>query len=192
MDSTVPSVDSDQSTFHPNAYRSVEYSWDSYLFVETGLDPCLSVETSPDFYQMMEASPSPYWSVETSPASYQSRETNPDSYWSVETSSYPYWSVESSPASCQSAVSSRSRGCDQWLGIEVLDIISEDWNTWFGTLCVLLWLMYLILLWKLNLYVLSLRHVLDFSAGEEKSIKKPLFRGVLVCRWPHIPDYHKV
>ncbi|KAM4561414.1 uncharacterized protein ccdc141 [Fundulus diaphanus] len=35
---------------------------------------------------------------------------------------------------------------DKWLVLEALDVIMEDWNTWFGTLCVLLWLLYLILL----------------------------------------------
>lgn len=35
---------------------------------------------------------------------------------------------------------------DKWLVAEVFDIISEDWQTWFGTLCVLLWLLYLIVL----------------------------------------------
>ncbi len=35
---------------------------------------------------------------------------------------------------------------DKWLLAEVFDIISADWQTWFGTLCVLLWLLYLIVL----------------------------------------------
>ncbi|XP_029283232.1 flocculation protein FLO11 isoform X2 [Cottoperca gobio] len=35
---------------------------------------------------------------------------------------------------------------DTWLVAEVFDIISVDWQTWFGTLCVLMWLLYLILL----------------------------------------------
>lgn len=35
---------------------------------------------------------------------------------------------------------------DTWLVAEVFDIISADWQTWFGTLCVLLWLLYLIVL----------------------------------------------
>uniref|UniRef100_UPI0037E93A2C uncharacterized protein ccdc141 n=1 Tax=Semicossyphus pulcher TaxID=241346 RepID=UPI0037E93A2C len=35
---------------------------------------------------------------------------------------------------------------DKWLVTEVLDIINVDWQTWFGTLCVLLWLLYLIIL----------------------------------------------
>ncbi|KAM9346895.1 uncharacterized protein ccdc141 [Symphorus nematophorus] len=35
---------------------------------------------------------------------------------------------------------------DKWLVAEVFDIISVDWQTWFGTLCVLLWLIYLIVL----------------------------------------------
>lgn len=35
---------------------------------------------------------------------------------------------------------------DKWLVAEVFDIISVDWQTWFGTLCVLLWLICLILL----------------------------------------------
>ncbi|XP_069388735.1 coiled-coil domain-containing protein 141 isoform X3 [Paralichthys olivaceus] len=34
----------------------------------------------------------------------------------------------------------------QWLVAEVFDLFSVDWQTWFGTLCVLLWLLYLILL----------------------------------------------
>ncbi|XP_035532529.1 uncharacterized protein ccdc141 [Morone saxatilis] len=37
-------------------------------------------------------------------------------------------------------------GGDKWLVAEVFDIISADWQTWFGTLCVLLWLLYLIVL----------------------------------------------
>ncbi|XP_041663032.1 uncharacterized protein ccdc141 [Cheilinus undulatus] len=39
-----------------------------------------------------------------------------------------------------------SSGGERWLVTEVLNIISVDWLTWFGTLCVLLWLLYLILL----------------------------------------------
>ncbi|XP_016517765.1 uncharacterized protein ccdc141 isoform X2 [Poecilia formosa] len=40
-----------------------------------------------------------------------------------------------------------SSGADnKWLMLEALDTIMEDWNTWFGTLCVLLWLLYLVLL----------------------------------------------
>lgn len=39
-----------------------------------------------------------------------------------------------------------STGGDKWLVAEVFDIISADWQTWFGTLCVLLWLLYLIVL----------------------------------------------
>ncbi|KAM4731730.1 uncharacterized protein ccdc141 isoform 2-T4 [Anableps anableps] len=39
-----------------------------------------------------------------------------------------------------------SSGADKWLVLEAFDIIMEDWNTWFGTLCVLLWLLYVILL----------------------------------------------
>ncbi|CAK6974038.1 coiled-coil domain-containing protein 141 [Scomber scombrus] len=35
---------------------------------------------------------------------------------------------------------------DRWLMAEVFDIISVDWQTWFGILCVLLWLLYLIVL----------------------------------------------
>ncbi|KAM6955110.1 uncharacterized protein PEZ65_000046 [Lycodopsis pacificus] len=35
---------------------------------------------------------------------------------------------------------------DEWLLAQVFDIITVDWHTWFGTLCVLLWLIYLILL----------------------------------------------
>ncbi|XP_067458887.1 coiled-coil domain-containing protein 141 isoform X2 [Thunnus thynnus] len=35
---------------------------------------------------------------------------------------------------------------DRWLVAEVFDIINVDWQTWFGTLCVLLWLLYLIIL----------------------------------------------
>lgn len=38
-----------------------------------------------------------------------------------------------------------SSGGDKWLVAEVFDIISVDWQTWFGTLCVLLWLLYLII-----------------------------------------------
>ncbi|KAK5610716.1 hypothetical protein CRENBAI_001053 [Crenichthys baileyi] len=43
------------------------------------------------------------------------------------------------------AGSSSSVG-DNWLVLEAFDIIMEDWSTWFGTLCVLLWLLCLILL----------------------------------------------
>ncbi|MEQ2292621.1 hypothetical protein AMECASPLE_024919, partial [Ameca splendens] len=43
------------------------------------------------------------------------------------------------------AGSSSSVG-DNWLVLEAFDIIMEDWSTWFGTLCVLLWLLWLILL----------------------------------------------
>ncbi|XP_060910079.1 trichohyalin [Labrus mixtus] len=39
-----------------------------------------------------------------------------------------------------------SSSCDKWLVTEVFEIMSVDWHTWFGTLCVLLWLLYLILL----------------------------------------------
>lgn len=35
---------------------------------------------------------------------------------------------------------------DKWLMAEVFEIISVDWQTWFGTLCVLLWLLYLIVI----------------------------------------------
>ncbi|XP_028291406.1 coiled-coil domain-containing protein 141 isoform X2 [Gouania willdenowi] len=35
---------------------------------------------------------------------------------------------------------------EKWLVLDVLEVISEDWRTWFGTLCVLLWLLYLVLL----------------------------------------------
>ncbi|XP_061580073.1 coiled-coil domain-containing protein 141 [Cololabis saira] len=35
---------------------------------------------------------------------------------------------------------------DRWLVTEVYDIIGVDWLTWFGTLCFLLWLLYLIVL----------------------------------------------
>ncbi|XP_032364328.1 uncharacterized protein ccdc141 [Etheostoma spectabile] len=41
----------------------------------------------------------------------------------------------------------RGSSADDWLLGEVFDIIGVDWLTWFGTLCVLLWLIYLILLW---------------------------------------------
>ncbi|XP_047457609.1 golgin subfamily B member 1-like isoform X2 [Mugil cephalus] len=37
-------------------------------------------------------------------------------------------------------------GDDGWLLVEVLDTIREDWQTWFGSLCALLWLLYLIIL----------------------------------------------
>lgn len=40
----------------------------------------------------------------------------------------------------------RKDSSDKWLVAEVFDIISEDWQSWFGTLCVLLWLLYLVLL----------------------------------------------
>ncbi|KAG7233598.1 hypothetical protein INR49_006813 [Caranx melampygus] len=40
----------------------------------------------------------------------------------------------------------KGSGGGKWLVAEALDIISADWQTWFGTLCVLLWLLYLILL----------------------------------------------
>lgn len=40
----------------------------------------------------------------------------------------------------------RQAAGDKWLVAEVCDIISADWQTWFGTLCVLLWLLYLIVL----------------------------------------------
>lgn len=43
------------------------------------------------------------------------------------------------------AANSCSSG-DKWLVAEVFDIITVDWQTWFGTLCVLLWLLYLIVL----------------------------------------------
>lgn len=39
-----------------------------------------------------------------------------------------------------------SSSSDKWSMAEVLDSISVDWQTWFGTLCVLLWLLYLIVL----------------------------------------------
>lgn len=44
--------------------------------------------------------------------------------------------------------SQRTAGCssDKCLVAEVFDNISVDWRTWFGTLCVLLWLLYLIVL----------------------------------------------
>ncbi|KAM3607774.1 uncharacterized protein V6R79_013751 [Siganus canaliculatus] len=45
-----------------------------------------------------------------------------------------------------SSSSISSGGGDKWLLAEVFDIISADWQTWFGTLCVLLWLLYLIIL----------------------------------------------
>ncbi|XP_076603855.1 uncharacterized protein LOC143330952 isoform X2 [Chaetodon auriga] len=45
----------------------------------------------------------------------------------------------------QPAANSCSSG-DDWLVIEVFDIISADWQTFFGTLCFLLWLLYLIVL----------------------------------------------
>ncbi|XP_070832697.1 centromere-associated protein E-like [Chaetodon trifascialis] len=45
----------------------------------------------------------------------------------------------------QPAGNSCSSG-DDWLLIEVFDIISADWQTFFGTLCFLLWLLYLIVL----------------------------------------------
>lgn len=35
---------------------------------------------------------------------------------------------------------------DKWLLAEVFDIITEDWHTWLGTLCFLLWLLYLMIL----------------------------------------------
>ncbi|XP_044072101.1 coiled-coil domain-containing protein 141 isoform X2 [Siniperca chuatsi] len=44
------------------------------------------------------------------------------------------------------AAGNSSSSSDKWLVAEVFDIISVDWQTWFGTLCVLLWLLYLIVL----------------------------------------------
>ncbi|XP_074484104.1 uncharacterized protein LOC141763567 [Sebastes fasciatus] len=44
------------------------------------------------------------------------------------------------------AADRRDGSGDEWLVAEVFDIISVDWQTWFGTLCVLLWLLYLVLL----------------------------------------------
>lgn len=35
---------------------------------------------------------------------------------------------------------------DKWLPVQVFDIIAEDWHTWLGTLCFLLWLLYLMIL----------------------------------------------
>ncbi|XP_058509205.1 golgin subfamily B member 1-like [Solea solea] len=35
---------------------------------------------------------------------------------------------------------------DRWLLSEVFDVMSKDWLTWFGSLCVLLWLLVLVLL----------------------------------------------
>ncbi|KAI9534579.1 hypothetical protein NQZ68_012812, partial [Dissostichus eleginoides] len=35
---------------------------------------------------------------------------------------------------------------DSWLVSEVFDVLAVDWQSWLGTLCVLLWLLYLILL----------------------------------------------
>lgn len=46
---------------------------------------------------------------------------------------------------CQRAARSNGSG-DKWSMAEVLDTSSMDWQTWFGTLCVLLWLLYLIVL----------------------------------------------
>lgn len=37
-------------------------------------------------------------------------------------------------------------GGDKRLMAELSDVIAADWQTWFGTLCVLLWLLYLIVL----------------------------------------------
>lgn len=37
-------------------------------------------------------------------------------------------------------------GDDRGLMAEVYDIIMVDWQTWFGTLCVLLWLLFLIII----------------------------------------------
>ncbi|XP_072253877.1 uncharacterized protein [Leuresthes tenuis] len=45
----------------------------------------------------------------------------------------------------QPAAANSSSG-DRWLVAEVCDIISVDFHSWFGTLCVLLWLLYLLLL----------------------------------------------
>lgn len=49
-----------------------------------------------------------------------------------------------------------SNRSDEWLVTEVFNIITADWHTWFGTLCVFLWLLYLILLWlvfKLKIHI---------------------------------------
>ncbi|XP_071328802.1 coiled-coil domain-containing protein 141 isoform X2 [Trachinotus anak] len=46
----------------------------------------------------------------------------------------------------QRTAGNSSSSSDKWLMAEVFDIISADWQTWFGTLCVLLWLLYLIVL----------------------------------------------
>uniref|UniRef100_A0A3Q3JC78 Ig-like domain-containing protein n=1 Tax=Monopterus albus TaxID=43700 RepID=A0A3Q3JC78_MONAL len=43
-------------------------------------------------------------------------------------------------------VAGNSSSCgEKWLVAKVWDIISVDWQTWFGTMCALLWLFYLIL-----------------------------------------------
>lgn len=35
---------------------------------------------------------------------------------------------------------------DRWLLAHVVDSVRVDWHTWFGTLCVVLWLLVLIIL----------------------------------------------
>ncbi|CAB1424079.1 unnamed protein product [Pleuronectes platessa] len=57
--------------------------------------------------------------------------------------------VSDSDGGLQDAVQhqdSQQTAGDKWLVAEVFDLIRVDWQTWFGTLCVLLWLLYLILL----------------------------------------------
>lgn len=46
----------------------------------------------------------------------------------------------------QQAAGNGCSSSDKWLLAEVFDILSVDWQNWFGTLCVLLWLLYLIVL----------------------------------------------
>lgn len=51
---------------------------------------------------------------------------------------------EARAANCHDPRQAAGNSCSS--GDEWLDILSVDWQTWFGTLCVLLWLLYLIVL----------------------------------------------
>ncbi|KAF3843811.1 hypothetical protein F7725_002660 [Dissostichus mawsoni] len=51
--------------------------------------------------------------------------------------------VSNKPSGLSNIVSSSG---DSWLVSEVFDVLAVDWQSWLGTLCVLLWLLYLILL----------------------------------------------
>uniref|UniRef100_A0A3Q3BGX8 Coiled-coil domain containing 141 n=1 Tax=Kryptolebias marmoratus TaxID=37003 RepID=A0A3Q3BGX8_KRYMA len=138
----------------PSSVASAPPSVDLMTFSSDSLLPSLDLTMAlvdsdqptsiPDSLQLVENSPDSLRSMENSPDSQRSMENSPDSQRSMENSPDSQRSVENSPDSLRSMENSPDG--DQWLGIEVFDIISEDWNTWFGTLCVLLWLIYLILL----------------------------------------------